>query len=91
MAVWCSIALSIREKARPYMQLILTPLVPGPYRLPMLLPPRLPWQHPWLTVQLLLRRILHEPWPDDQWREIRKEIPTVLKERERIRKERWFN
>jgi hypothetical protein len=54
-------------------------------------PRRLPWQHPWLTVQLLLRRILNEPWTDEQWREIRKEIPTVLRERERIRKEGWFN
>ena len=36
---------------------------------------------------LLLRRILNEPRSDEAWREIRKEIPTVLLERERIRRE----
>jgi len=55
------------------------------------LPPRLPWQHPWLTVQLLLRSILHEQWTNEQWKEIRKKIPAVLKDRERIRKAGWFN
>jgi len=54
-------------------------------------PPRLSWHHPWLTAQLVLRRILTEPWSDEAWREIRKEIPTVLRERERIRGEGWFN
>jgi hypothetical protein len=54
-------------------------------------PPHLPWQHPWLTVQLLLRSILHEHWTNEQWKEIRKEIPALLKERERIRKAGWFN
>ena len=55
------------------------------------LPPRLPWQHPWLTVQLLLRSIPYEHWTNEQWKEIRKEIPALLKERERIRKAEWFN
>src|SRR5215467_4194777 len=52
------------------------------------LPPRLPWQHPWLTVEVLLRSILHEHWTNEQWRKIRKEAPALLKERERIRKAR---
>jgi hypothetical protein len=55
------------------------------------LPPRLLWQQPWRRVQLVLRPILNEPWSDEAWREIRKEIPTVLRERERIRREGWFN
>ena len=36
------------------------------------------------------RRILNEPWSDKAWREIRKEIPIVLWERERIRREGWL-
>ena len=46
------------------------------------LPPRLPWQ----TVQLLLRSILHEYWANQQWKELKKEIPALLKKRERISK-----
>ena len=64
---------------------------PSPYRSAMPLPPRLAWQNPGLTVRLVLRRILTEPWSDEAWREIRKEIPSVLRERERIRREGWFN
>src|SRR5262249_38363227 len=52
------------------------------YRCPMPLPPRLPWQPPWLTVE----RILHEHPRAEQWKESQKPIPGLLKERERIRK-----
>jgi hypothetical protein len=55
------------------------------------LPPGLPWQHPWLTVQLLLRSILDEHCTNEQWKELKKEIPALLKERKRIRKAEWFN
>ena len=57
----------------------------------MSLPPRLPWQHPLLTVELLLRSILHGQWTSAQWKELKKETPALLKEREQIRKAGWFN
>jgi len=60
------------------------------YRCPMPLPPRLPWQPPWLTVELLLLCILHEHRSAEQWKESKKEIPGLLKERERIRKAGWW-
>jgi len=44
-----------------------------------------------LTVQLPLRSILHEHWSSEQWTEIRKGIPALLKEREQMRKAGWFN
>jgi hypothetical protein len=33
----------------------------------------------------------HEHWTNEQWMELKKEIPALLKERERIRKAGWFN
>jgi hypothetical protein len=54
-------------------------------------PPHLPWQHPWSTVQLLLHSILYEHWTSQQWKELKKAIPALLKQRERIRKAGWFN
>jgi hypothetical protein len=53
--------------------------------------PRLAWQHPWLTVQVLLRCVLQEHWANEQWTELKKAIRVLLKERERIRKAGWFN
>jgi hypothetical protein len=53
--------------------------------------PRLYWHHPWLTFHSLLRCILREHWTNEQWKELKKEMPALLKGRERIQKAGWFN
>lgn len=63
---------------------------PSPYRSSMPLPPRPPW-HPWLTLDLVLRRIPGERWANKLWREIRKATPTWLKYTDRVRRSDAFN
>jgi len=49
------------------------------------------WQDPWLRVQLALRCLLTEPWPDAAWRVLRHEVPRLLAIREQLRRSRRFN
>jgi hypothetical protein len=49
------------------------------------------WQHPWLRIQRLLRPMLSGGWDAPTWRRVRREIPKALAERDRIKKQGWFN
>ena len=45
----------------------------------------------WLTVEVALRYALTYPWSAEGWRDIRKQIPWLLAEWDRLRRAGWFN
>jgi hypothetical protein len=51
---------------------------------------RLPFLLPWLKVNLLIRSITRQTWPDNEWRILRPRLRRALEIRGRLRQAgRW--
>ena len=46
---------------------------------------------PWLRIQRLLRVMLETEWAAEEWRRVKPELRTALKERARLARQGWFN
>ena len=51
----------------------------------------LPHLLPWMRVNLLIRSITSQIWPDEQWRILKPELRRALEIRSQIRREGWWN
>jgi len=52
---------------------------------------RLPFRLRWLKVNMLIRSITRQTWPENQWRIVKPHLRRALEIRGRLREAGWWN